>query len=202
MRFSSLRLALAAATTVTLAACSGGDAGNAGASASATPAVQSGAASSSGSADGDLGDITSYRLTMDKLDKYFAAQRNMALKAKAMSPAEREALKNSSSSDADASLDDMVRNIESTKPMNDAIREAGLSAREFSLLTMSMLQSGMAAAVLKMRPNDNQDSLAREMKANLENIKFFQEHEAELTQKQKALQAEMKAMGLNENDEQ
>jgi len=199
MRFSSLRLVLAAATTVTLAACAGSDAGNAGAS---TAAVQSGAAASPASADGDLGDITSYRLTMDKLDRYFAAQRNMARKAKAMSPAEREALKESRSGDGDVSLDEMVRSIERTTPMNDAIREAGLSAREFSLIAMSMLQSGMAAAVLKMRPNDDQDSLAREMKASIANIRFFQEHEAELTRKQQALQAEAKAMGLDENDDQ
>jgi hypothetical protein len=60
-----------------------------------------------------------------------------------------------------------------------------------------MMQTGMAAAVLKMRPTDNQDSLIREMKANPENIKFYNANEAEITRKAKEVEAEMKKMGIS-----
>ena len=171
----------------------------------AAPADSAGApaaaASSSGSSGGDalLADVTNYKLSMDKVDKYIAAQRNMAAKMKSMTPAEREAVKargESRNSDPNASLDDMARTIESEPVMNDAVRAAGLSPREFALVTISMMQTAMAASVLKMRPKDNQDSLVREMKANPDNIKFYREHEAEITRKSQELQAEMKAAGM------
>jgi hypothetical protein len=78
--------------------------------------------------------------------------------------------------------------------MVDAIRAAGLSPREYIMITLSMMQTAMAASVAQMRPNDNQDSLIREMKANPENIKWYNEHAAEINQKTKAVEAEMKAL--------
>jgi hypothetical protein len=50
--------------------------------------------------------------------------------------------------------------------------------------------------VLQTRPNANEDSLAREMNVNMDNVRFMREHDAELRQKQQALEAEMQAMGL------
>lgn len=154
-------------------------------------------------AEEDLADVTKYRLSMDKIDKYFDAQRNIAVKAKAMSPAEREAMESRAGArgDNNASVDDMVRNIESEPIMVSAIRDAGLSPREYIVLTVSMMQSAMAAGVLKMRPNDNQDSLIREMKANPENVKFINANEAVLAEKQKAMADEMKKLGIDDDSE-
>jgi cell fate (sporulation/competence/biofilm development) regulator YmcA (YheA/YmcA/DUF963 family) len=192
----TLRATFVLAATFALAACGKKDAApgdTTAASAAATPAT---AASSGGD---DLADVTSYKLSMDKIDKYMQANRNIANKAKSLSPAEREAMeaRNEGKNDANQSLDDMARRIDSEPLMRDAIRSAGLSAREFSLITISMMQTAMAAGVLKMRPNDNQDSLIREMKANPDNIKFYREHEAEITKKSQELQAEMKAAGAS-----
>ena len=58
--------------------------------------------------------------------------------------------------------------------MTSAIRGAGLSPREFTVITMAMMQTAMAARVAQMRRNDNQDSLIREMKANPDNVKFWE----------------------------
>lgn len=162
---------------------------------SEAPAAAPSASTQSG--DEQLADIADYKLTMDKYDKYIAAQRNIALKGKNLSAAEKEAFQKRANArgDANSSLDDMVRNIESEPLMNSAVREAGLSAREFTMITMAMMQTAMAASVAKMRPNDNQDSLIREMKANPDNVKFWQANEAEITRKQKALEAEMKQLG-------
>lgn len=183
-------LTLAAAALV-LAACAKKDA----TSDTAAAAASSSAARSSGD---DLTDVANYRLSMDKIDKYIAAQRSLMAKMKSLTPAEREAIRarNENRSDANASLDDMARTFEREPAMNDAIRSAGLSAREFALIMMSMMQTAMASSVLQMRPKENQDSLAREMKANPDNIKFYREHEAEITRKTKELEAEMKAAGV------
>jgi hypothetical protein len=169
------------------------------ASASAGDGANTAATAASNQGEEDLADVTKYRLSMDKIDKLFAAQRNIAIKAKGMSPAEREALESRAGArdDNNASVDDMVRNIESEPMMVSAIRDAGLSPREYIILTVSMMQSAMAAGVAKMRPNDNQDSLIREMKANPENVKFINENEAELARKQKAMADEMKKLGID-----
>jgi hypothetical protein len=199
---ASVRAALlpALSSLLVLAACEKkGAAPAAGAADSAGAAAATTTPSSAAKGDADLADVTNYRLSMDKIDKYIAAQRNIAAKMKAMTPAEREAVKARSenrNSDANASLDDMARTIESEPVMNDAVRAAGLSAREYALVTISMMQTAMAASVLNMRPKDNQDSLVREMKANPDNIKFYRDHEAEITRKTKELQAEMKAAGM------
>lgn len=168
------------------------------------PAAEGGAAPAASTpavaqASEDLADVASYKLTMDKIDRLFAAQRAMAVRAQAMSPAERAALDSAGSNDDndDQSLDGIAAKIERTPAMAAAVREAGLSPREFATLTMAMLQSAMAGSVLQMRPKDNADSLVREMKANMDNVRFMREHEAELKQKQEAMAAELKKLGVD-----
>jgi hypothetical protein len=157
------------------------------------PAVPAGGARS---ADKDLSDIQNYHLTMDNVNKWFTAQRNVALKVRGMSAAERASLDQGGS--GNGSMDALVARLEGNTSMNSAIHDAGLSARDYALLTMAMVQSTMAAGVLKMRPKDNQDSLVHAMKANMENVRFMQEHEAELARKQQEMEAEMKRMGVTD----
>jgi hypothetical protein len=192
------------ATVLALAACSSDKpkAAPEGAGDAAPAAASASSASSGGSSSGDadLADVTNYHLTMAKVDQWYAAQRNVALKVKAMSPAERAAYESTNASDPNASLADIAATFDRIPPVRDAVREAGLSTKEFATLTMSLMQSGMAAAVLKMRPKDNQDSLAREMKANMDNIRFMQAHEAELTKRQQDMQAEMQRLGMDKGE--
>lgn len=153
------------------------------------------AAAAPASSGDDLADVSAYELNMERMDRYYAAQRALALRIKDMSPAEREAF--DVASDMDDSLDDMVRRFEGSPTMVAALDEAGMSAREFALTTMAIVQSGMAAAVLQMRPEANQDSLMREMKANPANVRFMRENEAALQQKQAELQAELQRLGVD-----
>lgn len=175
-----------------LTACGKKDAAPAG---SATATTSSASADSKG--DADLADVQSYELTMDKVDKYFAVQRNLANKLKAMSPAERKAAMahnddNDEESDKSDDIAGMARKIDRQPQLAAAIREAGLSSREFAVMTLALMQSGMAAGVMKMRPKDDPDSLARAMKANPANVRFYREHEAELTRRTNEMKAEMK----------
>ena len=181
------------ATVFSLAACSKADD-------SATPADANAPATAAQVAQGeeDLADIGEYRLTMDKFDKWLAAQRNMAMKAKDMTDAEKAAFAQQNENNNNASIDDMARAVSSNAVLNQAVRDAGLSPREYALIMMSFVQTGMAAAVAQMRPNDNQDSLIRAMKANPENVKFYKANEAEITRKSKALEEEMKRLGVDD----
>ena len=191
------RLVPALVLVTALAACGKKEGGTPNSSAPGAAAPASAIAGTKG--DAELADVQSYKLSMEKIDKMLAAQRNLAAKAKAMTPAERDAMeaRGESPSNPNESLDDMARKIDNEPILRDAIREAGLSSREYVLITMSMMQTGMADGMLKMRPKDNQDSLIREMKANPDNLKFYREHEAEITAKSKAIGAEMKDVSGN-----
>lgn len=155
------------------------------------------AAASNEQAEEDLADLTKYDLSMAKMDEYFQTMRHMADEMKKLSPAEREAME--MDNDNNASLDQMIKQAESNKVIRDATRKAGSSPREYVMTSLSYFTSAMAASVLQMQPNANQDSLMREMKVNPDNIKFIKEHEAELTTKYKAMEAEMKALEPEES---
>lgn len=190
LRFSALPLLALAA----LAAC--GDKSATPGADSAAPAASAPTAGSR-SADAELADITAYRLDMGKIDKYIAAQSNILDRGEKLTAAEREAMRARTEARGDnqnASMDDMVKQIESEPLMIGAIQDAGLTAREFAMITISMMQSAMASSVAAMQPNVNQDSLIREMKANPDNVKFYREHEAEIMQKTKSLEARAKKM--------
>jgi hypothetical protein len=187
-------VAIPAILVLTLGCTRGSDAPGDTASAGGAPAAAPGS-----SADADLRDVSQYELTMDKMDKYFAATRNMGLAMKDMTPEQRERLKNSGGGDANTSLDDYAALMEREPVARDAISRAGLSTREFALLTMAYLQAGMADAVLQMRPDiKNADSIAHEMKANPANIRFVRDNKTVLETKFKALEAEMKAAGVDQ----
>ena len=176
---------LAAFLVLGAAACSSGD--------DAAPAGSAQTADAPASSGDDVTDISRYELTMDRIDRMFAAQRNMALAMKDMTPAEREAMENTNM--AEGTLDDFARGIEANPKIHVAIEDAGMEPREYATATMAMVSAAMAASVLQMRPDENQDSLAREMNANMDNIRFIRENEATLAQKQQELEAELRAMG-------
>jgi hypothetical protein len=176
---------LAALLVLGTAACGSGD--------DAAPADSAPAADAPASSGDDVTDIAEYELSMSRIDRMFAAQRNMALAMKDMTPAERDAMENTDM--ANGSLDEFARGIEANPKIRAAIEDAGMQPREYATATMAMVSAAMAASVLDMRPNDNQDSLAREMNANMDNITFIRENQAALTQKQQELEAELRAMG-------
>ncbi|HUF31109.1 MAG TPA: hypothetical protein VMM77_10715 [Gemmatimonadaceae bacterium] len=151
---------------------------------------------STADASGDLRALANYDLRMEQVDKYYAAFRNIGVAMQGMTPQQREALGMDAS---DQNLDAYISGLESQPAINSAIRDAGLTAREFALILWSMLQSGMASAVMDMQPNADKDSLAREMEVNMDNVNFVRQNEAELRRKQEALQADLERMGVTED---
>lgn len=181
------RAAVWIALALAPAACSGSNERD-----DAAPATQ---ARQSPAAPG-FGDISAYDLTMSDIDKLHKAQIFIGLAVRQMSEAEREAIKDRGK--PNSTLEDMVANIESNKPYNDAIASAGLTAREYTTIMLAMLQTSMAESVFRTRPGADQDSLAREMRVNFKNIIFMRANQAELARKQAKTTAEMKRMGISE----
>lgn len=183
-----------AVATIVLTACSRDEAP---AAASGTPAATGTSGVSQQSAD-VLAPITEYRLTEDRMNRFFAVQENIAAKMASMSPAERQrAVANQGGDDSQnaQTVDDLARQFDNFPAYRDAIRDADLSTREYATLSLALMQAGMASAVARMRPADDQDSLAREMQVNPANIRFIQEHEAEINRRSAELSRRMKAAG-------
>jgi hypothetical protein len=168
----------------------------------------------------DAKEVASYRLTMDTLKKVQVAtrvmmeqlkkdpkfQKDMKLQEEIKALEQKEELTEAEQArldalreereqlqtDADAnlgnaqSLDEMEAQIKRFPPMADGLRQAGLSPREYATFMMAMVQAAMVAGfkktgMMKELPKD----------VNAENVKFVEEHEAEL----KAMQAEFEKLG-------
>lgn len=166
-------------------------------------------------ASGDVKEIASYRLTMEAVRKVEVATRAMIAEMKAdpriqarmkleaeietlekkdeLTDAEQEQLdalvERRERMDAEQdlgfgnaqSLVEMEARIQKFPPMANGLRKAGMSPREYATFMMAMVQAAMVAGfkkagMLKELPPD----------VNPENVRFVEEHEAEL----KAMQAE------------
>lgn len=178
-------VAIALVAILSLGGC-GSDADDAGADAAADPAAGAGVGDAPSGVARDVADVSEYTLTMDGMDRYFAVMANVQRAMQNVPEEEREDVVDASGA---VSIDDYAASLERNPAVRDAIREAGLSAREFALITMAYIQAGMASAVIAMRPNEDQDSLAREMKTNMANIRFLQENQAALEAKMQRMQS-------------
>lgn len=150
--------------------------------------------------DADLASVQAYELTMEGIDKYYEAMKNVRIAMNELSPEKREQLEMELNAEESNSLEDMAASIDRNTLYREALDDAGLSAEEFAILTMSILQSGMAAAIVDMQPNANPDSLIREMHANPKNVAFMRENRDALDAKQQAMEAELEALGISDEE--
>ena len=171
-------------------------------------------------ADRDMKEIASYRLSMDTVKKVDAAMRAMfdemardprfqaSIKLEAELKAlnekeerteaedrrieelerERETMRSENPFNLDSAntLSEMEAQVQKVPPMANALRSAGLTPREYSKFMLAMLQAGMAAGMKK-------SGLIKELPKDFpaENVKFIEDHEAELA----ALQRQWQELG-------
>ncbi|HEU4587474.1 MAG TPA: hypothetical protein VFS11_02430 [Gemmatimonadales bacterium] len=177
---------LAAGAAALVAACNGdGPARRAAPSASEATRPESHASAGSGGAD--LNEVRNYRLRMDKVERFFDANLRLAAAAKGMDSTEGPDL-----SDANQSLDEMEAAIARHPQMSAAIRAAGLSPREYAVLSLAYLQAAMAGSIAAQQQLDDQ-AAAEQMQANAENIRFVREHKADLERMQHSVDAKLGA---------
>jgi DNA repair exonuclease SbcCD ATPase subunit len=176
--------------------------------------------------DADTKEILSYRLTLDGLNKFAAATRQMAESAKS-DPRYREMMKLQAELDAlekkeelteadearaeklqeqlealedsvptgldasDKSLSDMEASLRKEPQMARALDSAGMSARDYAKFMIAFFQAAMVhgmqkSGVVKEIPKELQATL------NMENIKFVEAHQAEITALMKEFQGAAK----------
>ncbi|MGH7444613.1 MAG: hypothetical protein ACREKM_07040 [Longimicrobiales bacterium] len=173
-----LRSFLSCALLAACAACSGdaapsNDAASGGAAATSQPSY------SGGSGDADIAEIQDYELTMDDLRSWSEATAEMQ-RAAAESPEIAASFEQNESEDqnVDDSIDAMAERIESIPGARDIIEDAGLSAREYTVIFWTMMQAGMAQ--FSIEQGADPDEVAREYQVNPANLRFMKEHEAEI----------------------
>lgn len=178
-----------------LAACGGSDERE-------TAAAPSRRASEAGGREGDpasdVEELRRYRLTMDDMRKWVEAQRTMARLERA--GAESESGEAAPGTDAEMeseeaepvgdtqTLDGIAARVESIPEFKNAVEAAGLTAREYAVVTLAYMQAAMATAAMGMGADG--DSLATAMKVNPANVDFIRKNETELNQLMKEVEAE------------
>jgi hypothetical protein len=127
--------------------------------------------------DADLRELSRYQLTMADVRKFAAANANLAKQPKV----------EQSDDDAEAedegdneSLDDMAARIESNPIARKAVEAAGLSARQYVVITMALFQASLAQYAVDQGADPGK--VAGETGVNPANIRFVKEHKAELEQ--------------------
>lgn len=121
-------------------------------------------------------DETRYLLTMDRLRKYYQVQGAIAAASRDAGTAERSALAQS------AAAQSMVSG------MNAALERAGLSMEEYSIIGLVVTQAG--GAVMDAQASGLDDATAaRQANVDPRNLAFLREHQTEIAQLSRELQA-------------
>jgi hypothetical protein len=145
--------------------------------------------------------LAEYRLSIAAIQKLLAATRAMA-KVSEDPTVRAAAAKLSASDDANdggdgyQSLNDMARKVDAFPPIASAIRSAGLTSREYMLITMSYMQAAMAAGMKKQ-------GLIKELPKGTpaENVAFIEKNDTELQAIQKEFTELQKRMKAAEKEE-
>jgi len=149
-------------------ACGGDDAEPADAPA---PAAES-------SGESDVQEISNYVLSMDDVERVMQAQRNLTQLMQ-----EHPELEDRISMDADAAtLDQMEARLNEVPEVREAVEEAGVDTREYVVIFMTLMQAGMADAVIEM--GTSRDSVIAEMEVHPDNLDFIRENKEEITRMQ------------------
>lgn len=140
------------------------------------------AARGSSSSDSDTRELSRYRLTTADLRKVGVAYQNLK-RITQQHPNLVETDEEEQS--GDKSLDQMAAEIERVPQLRKAIEDAGLSAREYSVISLALMQA--SAANMLVQQGAKPDSIAREIGTHPDNVRFAKEHEAEIARLQQAL---------------
>lgn len=135
-----------------------------------------------GSVDSDARELSRYRLTTADLRKVGVAYQNLK-RITQQHPNLVETDEEEQS--GDKSLDEMAAEIERVPQLRKAIEDAGLSAREYSVISLALMQA--SAANMLVQQGAKPDSIAREIGTHPDNVRFAKEHEAEIARLQRAL---------------
>ena len=123
--------------------------------------------------DADLRELSRYVLTMADVRKYAAVNAALVKLPKAQQNEEED------EDDADdESLDGMVKRIEAVPEARKSIEAAGLTVRQYAVITMALFQAAFAQFAVEQGADPAK--VAQDAGVNPANIRFIKEHKAEL----------------------
>ncbi len=123
--------------------------------------------------DADLRELSRYTLTMTDLRKFAAANASLAKHPKAEESEDADDSENDNES-----LDEMAARIGRIPEARQAIEGAGLTVRQYAVITMALFQAAFAQYAVEQGADI--DKVARDAGVNPANIRFVKEHKAEL----------------------
>lgn len=123
--------------------------------------------------DADLRELSRYSLTMTDVRKFAAANAELAKHPKAAQDEDEEA----GGGDGE-SLDEMAARIGRIPEARKAIEGAGLTVRQYAVITMALFQAAFAQYAVEQGADINK--VAKDAGVNPANIRFVKEHKAEL----------------------
>jgi len=129
------------------------------------------------SGDADLRELSRYELTMADVRKFAAANAALAKHPKAEQNDDEEEDEDESSND-DESLDEMAARIGRIPEARNAIEAAGLTVRQYAVITMALFQAAFAQYAVEQGADPAK--VARDAGVNPANLRFVKEHKAEL----------------------
>jgi hypothetical protein len=127
--------------------------------------------------DPDMKELASYTLTMDALNKVDAANKAMIAAIK-KDPSLKPKDDDDSAGDA-KTLGDMEKKINGMPVMASALKQAGMSARDYAKFTMAMMQASFALMAKQMSVKAGKP-FQPPAGVNPANITFVEQHQAEL----------------------
>jgi hypothetical protein len=130
--------------------------------------------------DADLRELEEYRLSMDDVNRWMQANRNLVQLSEKL---EREHPEMAEQTDAVegsgmGSFDDYEASIDRVPGARDAIEDSGLSVHEFAVVGWALIQAGMAQYAVEQGADPKE--LAAKAHINPDNLTFAREHKAEL----------------------
>lgn len=137
-------------------------------------------ASDAASKDADLRELQRYELTMSDLRKYASASESLARfeKAKQRDDEDSDDDSDDEGDNGMESLDDMVAKINRAPEARKAIEAAGLTVRQYAVITMALFQAAFAQFAIDQGADPAK--VARDASVNPANLRFVKEHKAEI----------------------
>jgi len=173
-RRSARLLDLGCLFLITLAACSKTD---------KTSNDTAAATTGNPSLDSDLEQIKDFKLSMPRMQKWAQAERNMVALSKA-----RPELEGTYKVEQNASLNQQIAAPEGHPEVKKAVTDAGLSPREFTMISYAYMQAAAAQSVRQMPAGRARDSIMQSLKVHPDNVTFIQQNRGELEKLVKGMQ--------------
>lgn len=133
--------------------------------------------------EGDIEEVSDYRLSMDAVQKMHRAQLNI-YSAMQQNP---ELAQMASMNAEEFSLDAMEQRFGGVPEIRNAVEQAGLSVREYGVIMLALFQASFAQASLDM--GAQRDTVLAATHMNPANLDFVVEHREELQRMQEELAA-------------